>query len=225
MTSEIDIMEHKETFTFYLAGELFNSKHLAGNAILGEAIYTLSNGKYIAILPQNLEQRDTTAHSIRDQDILALISCDLGLFNYDSTEIDTGTVVEYMIAKFLDIPSVILRTDFRASGDQADHAWNLMSSFYPRTEVVYLDAMSVYKNSPVLESPEIILKNKLSSKAATEGLNTVAQEVIKAFDKVLSIKPILEHRKEVFEWFKAMPGFKPELIKDIENSLKNRKAI
>jgi hypothetical protein len=35
------------------------------------------------------------------------------LFLYNGTELDSGTVVEFMFSKFADIPSVIVRTDFR----------------------------------------------------------------------------------------------------------------
>ena len=49
-------------------------------------------------------------HSIRDSDLRELLSCDLALFTYDGAELDAGTVVEYMIAKVADIPSVIVRT-------------------------------------------------------------------------------------------------------------------
>ena len=108
----------KQSLTVYFASELFSLKHLIGNAYLAEAIYEKSHGRYLCVLPQNLEQRGNTAKSIRDQDILTLLGCDLGLFNYDGTELDSGTVVEFMFAKFADIPSVILRSDFRQGGDQ-----------------------------------------------------------------------------------------------------------
>ena len=112
-------MSTNQTYTFYFGGELFSGKHLLGNALLAEAIFARSQGKYRAVLPQNLEQRDTTPHAIRDQDIRALLACDLGLFHYDGPELDSGTVVEFMFAKFADIPAVLVRTDFRNGGDQA----------------------------------------------------------------------------------------------------------
>jgi nucleoside 2-deoxyribosyltransferase len=217
----------KTKYTYYFGGELFNSKHLQGNATLAELIYDLSNGKYIAVLPQNLEQRNTPPHSIRDQDIITLLECDLGLFNYDSTEIDTGTVVEYMIAKFCDKPSVILRTDFRASGDQQENKWNLMSSFYPRTATVYVDSMTSYKNSELPKDPEQILKEKLSSQSAHESLSYVASEVIKAFDKVVQSEPSLkpEEIPFLYNWMSRMPGFNNEDLIKRTLDLKDRPQI
>lgn len=63
--------------TVYLAGELFSAKHLIGNALLAQAIHDESQGSLACVLPQNLEQRETTAHAVRDQDLRAVLSCDL----------------------------------------------------------------------------------------------------------------------------------------------------
>ena len=84
------------------------------------------------LLPQTFRPTTVEAVDIRNQDLLQLMTCDLALFNFDGTDLDAGTVVEFMFAKFLDIPAVLLRTDFRAAGDQpgAGDAWNLMCSFY-----------------------------------------------------------------------------------------------
>lgn len=101
-------------YTYYHAGPLFTQGDLLTNVLLSRAIIRQSRNKFVPMLPQDLEQRgDVTPQSIRDKDIRALLSCDLALFTYDGAELDSGTVVEYMIAKFADIPSVILRSDFR----------------------------------------------------------------------------------------------------------------
>ena len=136
-------------YTIYFAGELFDHKHLVGNALLAAHIERLSDGRYRCILPQDLEQTDSRAVDIRNQDLIGVASCDLALFNFDGTELDSGTVVEFMYAKMLDIPAVILRTDFRGGGDQDTDgdAWNLMASFYPRTRNLTLDAMAWYQEA------------------------------------------------------------------------------
>ena len=120
-------MTESNPLKVYFAGELFSLKHLLGNALLASELARVSNERYQSILPQDLEQRGTTAESIRNQDIKALIECDVALFNFDGTEVDSGTVVEYMFAKFCDIPSVIVRTDFRSSGDQAEDQTGVLS--------------------------------------------------------------------------------------------------
>src|SRR5476651_267467 len=97
------------SLTVYFASELYNLQHLIGNAYLAEAIYEKSHGRYLCELPQDLEPSGTRPHAIRDHGIRTLVSCDLALFNFDGAEIDSATAIEFMFAKFADIPAVILR--------------------------------------------------------------------------------------------------------------------
>lgn len=202
----------QDSFSVYFAGELFSSKHLFGNAALAEAIWDVSEGRYHCYLPQNMEKRFQTAHDIRDEDIKSVISADIGLFNYDGPELDSGTVVEYLFAKFADIPSVILRTDFRKGGDQeTDHAWNLMTSFFPRTEVVMINSMALYKEAIECHpSYSISLEEKKISQSASKMMVKIAEEVIAAMDRVIQAKPQMpkEARQEIYHWLAKMPGFK-----------------
>lgn len=199
------------TFDFYFAGELFDAKHLMGNAYLASEILNTSNGKFRPILPQDLEQRSLHPHDIRDEDILALLEADLALFHFDGSELDSGTVVEFMLAKFSDIPSVILRSDFRASGDQLDHPWNLMVSFYPRTEVVIVDALRSYKSDdkPCKNNENNLLTDPAKAIERVSRLNTlIANKVINAFEKVIQTPALLQNEEQVFHWLQSMCGFK-----------------
>ena len=195
-------MSVDKTYTFYFAGELFSGKHLLGNIVLAEAILQRSGGRYQALLPQNLEQRDTTPQAIRDQDFRALLRCDLGLFNYDGPDLDSGTVVEFMFAKFADIPAVLLRTDFRHGGDQehGGEPWNLMTSYFPRTATVVLDSMTVYKEE---------YARMPGAAAGMELVGRTADAVIAAFDRVVGLPPTLPEamRETVYQWIALMPGF------------------
>jgi hypothetical protein len=209
-------MSAPTTYTFYFGGELFSAKHLYGNALLAEAIFALSGGRYVALVPQHLEQREATAQSIRDADLRALLSCDLGLFHYDGPELDSGTVVEYMVAKFADIPSVLLRTDFRSAGDGKElggDAWNLMSSFYPRTRVLELNSIALYQ--PGLRRAEgsadplvQMLAEKRGSDAARLMTDSIARSVIATFDELLALPPALPASltESVYRWLALMPG-------------------
>ncbi len=206
-----------QTYTFYFGGELFSGKHLLGNAMLAETIFQRSQGKYQAVLPQNLEQRDTTPHAIRDQDIRALLACDLGLFHYDGPELDSGTVVEFMFAKFADIPAVLVRSDFRNGGDQAGvgDPWNLMSSYFPRTANVVLDAMAIYQQGLAARSPAAVsvqnaLEDNRSGRAGQTMIDRTADAIIAAFDKVAGQSSVLPAamREAVYHWLALMPGFK-----------------
>lgn len=137
------------TCTVYFAGDLFDHKHLAGNELLAGAIDRRSGGRYACVVPQNLEQSTDRMVDIRNQDLRQVMACDLGLFNFDGTDLDSGTVVEFMMAKMLDIPSVLLRSDFRASGDQEREGddWNLMCSFFPRARKVQFNALTWYQEA------------------------------------------------------------------------------
>jgi len=210
----------KKSYTVYFGSELFSLKHLIGNAYLAEAIFEKSHGKYLCILPQNLEQRRTAAQGIRDADIRALLSCDLALFNYDGTELDSGTVVEFMFAKFADIPAVILRSDFRHGGDQVGDPWNLMSSFYPRTANVVLDSIGLYKTARQTRLNTVHRKNKLDEVVCLAGQHStadaqtmcdvIAEACVRALDRSLAAAPVMpKHlREEVYQWLALMPNLK-----------------
>ncbi len=226
------IMPENQTYTFYFGGELFSHKHLLGNAYLAREIHEVSHGKFVAILPQDLELRDHHPQSIRDQDILGLLRCDLGLFNYDGPELDSGTVVEFMIAKFADIPAVILRTDFRAGGDQEADPWNLMSSFYPRTEVVITPSMPLVKNSTfqnVLHDHSNVTDTGFNVAAQEAAVKKIAVKTIEAMENVLRQAPVLEAADvdAIYRYLAKMPGFRthPEkVVRIIESALNRKKA-
>ena len=198
-------------FSVYFAGEIFSIKHLLGNCALCSAITRISEGRYKFIIPQNLEQRDTTATAIRNQDISAVVCADLGLFQFDGTELDSGTVAEFMIAKFCDIPAVVLRSDFRSGGDNEHAAWNLMLTGYPRTEVVTADSMRIYQ--------EQLRTHKDSLNAGLAAVDNIASLVVAAFNKVEAQEPIMDmtSRENVYEWMSRMPGsrFENTLTKQV----------
>ena len=81
----------KQSYSVYFASELFSLKHLLGNAYLAEAIYEKSHGRYRCRLPQDFELRGLHPQTIRDQDIRALLECDVAIFNFDGTELDSGS--------------------------------------------------------------------------------------------------------------------------------------
>lgn len=227
----------KKSYTVYFASELFSLKHLIGNAYLAEAIYEKSHGKYLCVLPQNIEQRRTTAHSIRDIDIRTLLSCDLGLFNYDGTELDSGTVIEFMFAKFADIPAVILRSDFRHGGDQVGDPWNLMSSFYPRTASVVINSIGLYKTATqsrrlsatrrVKLNEVVRLAGQHSSADAQTMCEEIAEACVRTLDRMAATEPVMPRhlREEVYQWLAVMPNFKgrqKDLRRELEGILERK---
>lgn len=205
-----------ESYSYYHAGPLFTVADLNTNVLLSRAISRHSQGKYQPLLPQDLEQRGhVTPHTIRDKDIRALLSCDLALFTYDGAELDSGTVVEFMIAKMADIPCVILRSDFRHGGDQsskgsAGQPWNLMSSFWPRTTSVVIDAMTEYKQALAKAiNGSSIQEADVSRTSGEQLVESMARQCVAALDEALKTPSRMpKHlRPHVYQWIALMPGF------------------
>ncbi len=197
----------------YIAGELFSAKHLLGNAVLAEEIFHASSGRYHPVLPQNIEFREQSPKSIRDQDIRSLLGCDAAVFHFDGPELDSGTVVEFLFAKFADLPSVLVRTDFRLSGDQGPSGdpWNLMASFYPRTLSVIAPAMAAYKSGDPPGIDVEGLRARKSSARAMEIVRNTARRIIEALDNVIALPAHLPADLEpcVRRWLEIMPGYDP----------------
>ncbi len=210
----------KKSYTVYFASELFSLKHLIGNAYLAEAIYERSHGKYLCVLPQNIEQRRATAHSLRDAAIQTLLGCDLALFSYDGPELDSGTTAEFMFAKFADIPSVVLRSDFRQGGDKEPDPRNLLTSFYPRTANVVLSSIGLYKTAMHTRLRTAARRTQLddivrlagqhSSADAQTMCERIAEACVAALDRVAAMEPVMpKHlREEVYQWLALMPALK-----------------
>ena len=214
---------------------------------LSGLIHSISSSKFTPILPQDLEARSTHPHHIRDQDIRALLSCDLALFTYDGAELDAGTVVEYMVAKMADIPAVILRTDIRGGGDQGvgsgsggdaggaglvsqegmGDSWNLMSSFWPRTRCVVVDSMVGYKRGlqrALAEGAD----GKGNVRAGQAVIEETARMCVSALEEVVGREVRLRKdlREGVYEWLALMPGLREgtdeENIKEMKDVLKGK---
>ncbi len=203
----------QRSLNVFFAGELFDLKHLIGNAYLAEAVYEKSHGRYLCVLPQDFDPRGTTPRTIRDHHFRVLVECDLALFNFDGADLDSGTVAEFMIAKFADIPSVILRSDRRGSGGRAPQ-WNPMANFYPRTAVLALDGLGAYKailRRRHRKLDEVIrLAGQHSSADAQRLCDEVAAAVVRAFDRIRATEPVMPRhlREEVYNWLPMMPGLR-----------------
>ena len=188
--------------TIYFAGDLFDHKHLIGNAILADYIEKVSGGRYSCVVPQNFEVINNRGVEVRNKDLKAVMECDFGLFNFDGTELDSGTVVEYMFAKLLDIPAVIIRTDIRHSGDGEKEQWNLMVSSYPRAEIVNIFSIGWYREE---------YQKADSLDAMTEALYTrMALPIVEALDRVRQIPPLPKPENfsfdHVYEWALQFPA-------------------
>ena len=169
----------------YFAGDLFDAKDLGGNLMLACAIERLAQGRYQVMLPQDgeCEVIERTSQSIRDADFELLYNCDCLIANLDGPDPDSGTVVEFCFAKMVDMPALLLRSDFRDSGDNTlpdGDPWNLMCSHYPRTRVLHINSMVRYHQ----------VKNTVPEREAmlTAFYDSIASEVIAALDSAVEQK-------------------------------------
>lgn len=129
-----DPVKKKDRKSLYFAGGMFTHKELIGNALLATALENASKKRYKCIAPQNLVQNAEDSSAIKNNDLQGIVETDGCLINFDGNELDSGTVVELIAAKFLDKPVVLYRTDFRSHGITQNDGWNLMCQNYPRTE-------------------------------------------------------------------------------------------
>lgn len=206
----------KNVFMIYFGGSLFTHKDLTGNALLAEYIAKCSANKYRCCLPQNVEQHQAAALDIRNKDIAKIIECDLGLFNFDGPELDAGVVAEFMFSKFLDIPAVILRSDFRTGGEReiGGEDWNFMCSFYPRTRVVKFNSIQVYQDATE------------GSQTLNEGLDnyykSIALMIIESLDSVRTEQPLLrgdpKRLESLYQWALTFPGGNIEKLLSVTSS-------
>ncbi|GHC12276.1 hypothetical protein GCM10007047_32040 [Cerasicoccus arenae] len=182
-----------------------------GNALLAEAISDISDHRFCSVLPQNFPEGKKSLHRVRDDKLLTLLECDLALFNFDGAEIEAGAVVEFMTAKFADIPTVILRTDSRGQDEGEQHPWSLMMHFFPRTEVEVLNASAIYQNVfeefPMSAAEDVLIEER-SSEVAHTMVRVIAQAVIDAFDRVLETPSRIEPQEapHVYSWLARFFG-------------------
>ena len=195
----------------YFAGDLFDHKHLVGNALLAQQIEKVSNGRYKCVLPQNNEIPSDRTNQIRDLDLQNVLSCDVAIFNFDGTDLDSGTVVEFCYAKMVDVPSVQFRSDFRLAGDQSADGdpWNLMASGFPRTKKVALNSMALLRE----------FKRDTLIEQIADYHAAIAQKIIDALDEVCSRESLFKGDKEkakaVYKWATiSAGGFLPSILTD-----------
>jgi nucleoside 2-deoxyribosyltransferase len=168
---------------------------------------------------------------VRDHNLRALAGCDLALFNFDGSDLDSGTLVEFMLAKFADIPAVLLRTDIRNAGDTRAVPWNLMASFFPRTANVIVASLSDYRGVMLQRrqrvEPALHLAGQHSSAAAQIVCEDIAAQCLRAFERLLAAEPVLPRhlREEVYQWLPlaaGLSGKEKQLRREFERYLEHK---
>ena len=175
------------------------------------------------MLPQNLEQRDTTPHAIRDQDIRALLACDLGLFplRWPRTGLGDGGRVHVRQVRRRSVRAGAL--GFPATAvirPECGDPWNLIEQLFSRarpkrsysTRWRFTQAR-LWSRRPLPSSepaPPDTLENNRSGEAGMAMLARTADAVIQGFDEALKLPAVLPEtmRETVYHWLALMPGFR-----------------
>jgi nucleoside 2-deoxyribosyltransferase len=212
-------------YTVYFAGGLFTQHDLTTNVLIKESVWRQSYGKFELILPQSkelgrLDSSDMAAMT-RNSDLFQAFKNDIILARFDGLEIDTGTLVEFMFAKFLGKPAVILRTDSRGFGiENMEEPYNLMVKNWPRTVEIHFDSLINYldKFSETMKNfnQDSSIESKIKSEVETamKGVDEIARQIILGVDKVLQMEsPYPESYQElVYQAARYCPGCGFELL-------------
>jgi nucleoside 2-deoxyribosyltransferase len=186
-------------YTVYAAGGLFSQHELATNVLIKEAVWRLSDGRFQLVLPQSREMRqlnrpDVEAH-LRNVDILEVVKADIVLARFDGLELDSGTVVEFTVAKSLGKPTIVLRCDFRRLyGKGLSEPYNLMVKSWPRTVEVHID--SYLSNAGLLAEELEALGNSVTFQATMNaelnavqiGVDEIAKKVIDGLEAAVKMQ-------------------------------------
>lgn len=185
----------------FFGGSLFTARDLIGNLYLVEALIKASNGKYRFYVAQNECDQKVTHKLIKDRDTAGLMRSQVAIFNFDGVELDSGTVVEFIQAKTLDIPCVVFRTDIRGgSGEEAidekRNKWNLMLSFYPRTKIIYMSAIVDYQAQAYKKVQHLGDTVQNAHDVAQAYSEYMAKILIEAMDEVLETPPLIDREEK-----------------------------
>jgi nucleoside 2-deoxyribosyltransferase len=208
-----------ESYLVYLAGGLFTQHELATNVSLKEAVWRLSNERFELVLPQSKElrqlDRPNLAAYLRNADLQQVIQGDILIARFDGAELDTGTVVEFMVAKMLGKPSVIIRTDSRhLTSNGLDDPYNLMVKNWPRTIEIHIDSVIDYIQM-ITKARETLGDTQsggpfLEAELATirRGIDAIAVRIIEALNAVVEMESPLpsELQEVVYQAVRYAPG-------------------
>lgn len=224
-------------YTVYSAGGLFTQDELATNILLKEAVWRLSNGKFQLFLPQSrelqeLERPDVEAY-IRNTDLLEVVKADIILVRFDGLELDSGTVVEFAVAKSLGKPTVVLRSDFRRTSFAGlSEPYNLMVKNWPRNIEVQINCFGLWADLFSKERKVSSDRDKFQAMMRAElgtvktSVDEIAKQVIAGFEAVLEMESPFprEYQEIVYQASRFSPGsgFSELITEDELNNIVQR---
>lgn len=215
--AESDTSERK--YSVYAAGGIFTQHDLATNVFIKDSVWRQSNGKFELVLPQSKELRELDrpdiAAYIRNVDLVQVVKSDLFIARFDGLELDAGTVIEFMLAKFLGKPTVILRCDSRRlGGESLDEPYNLMVKNWPRTTEVHYDSLIKFTGGFAEEwelsgnVPAFQTTIKAELKTIMKGIDEISQIIIGGLETALEMKSPYpnEYQEIVYKIIRHSPG-------------------
>jgi nucleoside 2-deoxyribosyltransferase len=224
-------------YIVYSAGGLFTQDELATNVLLKEAVWRLSNGKFQLFLPQSremqeLERSDIEAH-IRNTDLLEVVKADIVLVRFEGLELDSGTVVEFIVAKSLGKPTVVLRSDFRrTSFGGFGEPYNLMVKNWPRNVEVQLNSFGLWaelfsKERQAADGGDMFQATMRAELGTVQtSADEIARQVIAGFEAVLEMESPFppEYQEVVYQAsrFSTGSGFSELMTEDELNKIVQR---
>ena len=212
-----DAVENK--YTVYSAGGIFTQHDLATNVFIKDSVWRQSDGKFELVLPQSKELRELDrpdiAAYIRNVDLAQVVKSDMFIARFDGLELDAGTVIEFMLAKFLGKPTVILRCDSRRlGGESLDEPYNLMVKNWPRTTEVHYDSLikftggfaEKWKTLGNVSTFQTAIKAELET--VMKGIDEIAQKLVAGLETVLAMKSSYpdEYQEFVYKIIRYSPG-------------------
>jgi nucleoside 2-deoxyribosyltransferase len=208
-----------DPYIVYSAGGLFTQDELAMNVLIKEAVWRLSNGKFQLFLPQSRELQELSRSDIetyiRNTDLLEVVRADIVLAGFNGLELESGTVMEFAMAKYLGKPTVILRSDFRrVTFVESCEPYNLMVKNWPRTVEVHLNSFEIWADLFTEERQGIgdsdLLQGMMKAELGTlqKSIDEVARQVITGLEAVIEIKSPYppEYQEAVYQTARYTPG-------------------
>lgn len=206
-------------YIVYSAGGLFTQDELAMNILIKEAVWRLSDGKFQLFLPQSRELQelarpDVEAY-IRNTDLLQVVKADIILVRFDGLELESGTVVEFAVAKSLGKPTVILRNDFRRSSCSGlSEPYNLMVKNWPRSVEVHLNSFELWaslfaeERQACSESDMFQAMMKAELGTLKTSVDAIAKQVVVGLEAVLEMESPFppEYQALVYQASRFSPG-------------------
>jgi nucleoside 2-deoxyribosyltransferase len=206
-------------YRIYSAGGLFTQDELSTNILIKEAIWRLSDGKFQLFLPQSRELQelgrpDVEAY-IRNTDLLEVLKADIVLVRFEGLELDSGTVVEFAMAKCLGKPAVILRSDFRrVSFGGLCEPYNLMVKNWPRTVEVQLNSFEIWADLFAEERQDLgdsdTLQGMMRAELGTlkKSIDGIAKQIMAGLEAVVEMKSPYppEYQELVYQASRFSPG-------------------